>query len=266
MELKFELRTPDRDAVQQTLESLQNAPKDDVDDFMRYILNGNRNALQSFIKGAVDNPKTWWIGLFTLQMQAGLLGNRLQRMSQSNAGVLRTILAPLWDDAKGTLVSEDSTIISNVVRYAFKYHRSMLAGRLAGGGFTTFATTGGLYGRRQLGRLKRPARYSIGVGVFVTNVSLASYGAGIMAVGLGRSKIRDVLFSILTGSDVQIPPHFELLLGETSATAEEMEQIEWLREILVEINKLVQVGSGPIPIQEFCSKPENIDFKAICGS
>ncbi|MFC4260541.1 hypothetical protein ACFOZ5_16095 [Marinobacter lacisalsi] len=73
MELKFELTSPDRDAVQETLEALQGAPKDDVDDFLRYILNGNRNAIQSFIKGAVDNPKTWWIGLFSLQMQAGVM-------------------------------------------------------------------------------------------------------------------------------------------------------------------------------------------------
>ncbi|GGY86287.1 hypothetical protein [Marinobacter zhanjiangensis] len=88
MELKFDLRSPDRDAVQKTLENLQDAPKDDVDDFMRYILNGNRNALQSFIKGAVNNPKTWWIGLFSLQMQAGLFGSRLNRMANSNAGIL----------------------------------------------------------------------------------------------------------------------------------------------------------------------------------
>ncbi|GGY67617.1 hypothetical protein GCM10007071_13300 [Marinobacter zhanjiangensis] len=141
----------------------------------------------------------------------------------------------------------------------------MLAGRLAGGGFTTYATTGGRWGRGQIGRLRRPAQFSIGIGVFVTNVSLASYGAGMMAVGLGRAKLRDVLFSILTGSDMQIPPHFELLLGKAALSAEELEQMEWLRDILVEINKLAQVGTGPIPISEFCSKPENIDFKAICG-
>ncbi len=265
MDLKFNLRSPDRDAVQKTLESLQNAPKDDVDAFMRYILNGNRNALQNFTKGAVDNPKTWWIGLFSLQMQAGLFGHRLQQLARSNASVLESILAPLWTDAKGSLVRDDAAIVSNVVRYALKYHRSLLAGRFAGGAFTTFATTGGLFGRRQIGKLRRSAKYPIGAGVFVTNVSLASYGAGMMSVGLGRAKLRDVLFSILTGSDVQIPPHFELLLGKAALSTKELEQVEWLKEMLVELSKLTQVGSGPIPIKEFCSRPENIDFKAICG-
>ncbi|MFC4257631.1 hypothetical protein ACFOZ5_01150 [Marinobacter lacisalsi] len=265
MELKFELTSPDRDAVQETLEALQDAPKDDVDDFMRYILNGNRNGIQSFIKGAVDNPKTWWIGLFTLQMQTGRMGNRLQRLANSNAGHLSTILAPLWADAKGSLVSDDESIVTNVVRYALKYHRSMLVGRLAGGGFTSFASTGGLFGQRARAGFKTPAKIAFGTGVLVTNLALASYGAGIMAVGLGRSKLRDVLFSILTGSDMQIPPHFELLLSTAAITSEELEQLEWLKKILVEINKLAQVGTGPIPISEFCSKPENLHWESICG-
>lgn len=39
-------------------------------------------------------------------------------------------------------------------------------------------------------------------------------------------------------------PSSALRTTQTSATTEEMEQIEWLREILVEINTLVQVGAA----------------------
>ena len=61
-----------------------------------------------------------------------------------------------------------------------------------------------------------------------------------------------------------IPPHFELLLGKAELVAEEYEQIEWLTAMLDEISHLTQIGTGPVPISEFCSRPENINLKGIC--
>lgn len=108
MELKLQLRSPEREAIQQTLEALQDAPKEDMDEFLRYILNGRQNALQLFLKGAYDNPKTWWIGVFAVQMQTGLFGTRLQRMAASNAGVLNSLLAPVTADLKSMATGGDS--------------------------------------------------------------------------------------------------------------------------------------------------------------
>ena len=36
LNLKLDLRTADREAIQAVMEALQDAPKDDVDDFLRY--------------------------------------------------------------------------------------------------------------------------------------------------------------------------------------------------------------------------------------
>lgn len=205
MDVKLDIRSVDREAIQQTLESLQDAPKDDVDGFLRYVLNGNRNALQSFVKGAVDNPKTWWIGIFSLQMQMGLFGERLRNRACSNAHILKQILSPLWEDAKGTVFGEETDILGHIVRYAFKYHSAMIIGRFAGGAFTTFASTGGRMGNRYIARIKQPGRTTVVGGAGLTNVVIASYGAAMMSIGLGREKLHDVLFSILTGSAEQMP-------------------------------------------------------------
>ena len=264
LNLKLDLRTADREAIQAVMEALQDAPKDDVDDFLRYVLNGNRNTLQAFVKGAVDNPKTWWIGVFTLQMQSGLFGDRLKRLASQNAGILQSILAPLWADAKGTVVGEDTELLSQIIRYAVKYHSALIAGRFAGGGFTTYATMGGRWGGRQRASLSAQARMGTAISVGLTNFALASYGAAIMAVGLGRSELRDILFSILTGSTETIPPHFRLLLGQAAMSAEELTKEEWLKEALLEINEMTQIGTGPIPIKEFCARPENIDWTELC--
>lgn len=264
MELKLQLRSPEREAIQQTLEALQDAPKEDIDEFLRYILNGRQNALQLFLKGAYDNPKTWWIGVFAVQMQTGLFGTRLQRMAASNAGVLNSLLAPVTADLKSMATGGDSKIVSNVVRYALKYHRSLVLGRLAGGTFTSFAAAGGLMGSRARKKLPRSGRAVANTAIMITNWGLASYGAGIMAIGLGRRNLRDILFSVLTGSDIMIPPHFELFLGKAELVAEEYEQIEWLTAMLDEISHLTQIGTGPVPISEFCSRPENINLKGIC--
>lgn len=265
MDLKLDIRSTDREAIQSALEALQDAPKKDVDDFLRYVLNGNRNALQSFAKGAVDNPKTWWIGIFSLQMQTGLFGDRLKQMANRNAGLLQSALAPLWEDAMGTVFDdEDSEILSHVIRYAFKYHSALIAGRLVGGGFTTFASTGGRFGKRQIAKLPNPVKYTTVGGIMVANFAIASYGAGMMAIGLGRSRLRDILFTILTGSTEPLPSHYRLLLGNAAMTAEELAEEEWLRNVLLEMGKMTQIGGGPVPIKEFCARPENINRDELC--
>ncbi|MGH1487724.1 MAG: hypothetical protein ACRBCI_16050 [Cellvibrionaceae bacterium] len=243
------LTNEQKKASQALVESLQSVPKEDLN---RFILNFSTSepAWHRFIKGAYNHPITWWIGIFQLQMQMGLWGH--QRKSSANAlgGTLWQVTRPLRDEASTT----GKDIILSVVKYNLKHRKSDMAGRLAGGAFTNYASTGGRAGKRIPKGLKYPINLS--------NFILASYGAAIKAMASGHRNLESVIQSILTGRPESLQKLPLQSSGELSPEEEKL--LNSSEVVLTEVMALSQVFPSPVPIKEFCLRPENINLKNLC--
>jgi hypothetical protein len=243
------LTNEQKQASQALVESLQSAPKKDLNSF---VLNFSTSepAWHRFIKGAYNHPITWWIGIFQLQMQMGLWGH--QRKSSANvlASTLWQITRPLRDEASTT----GKDILLSVVKYNIKYKKSDMVGRLAGGAFTNYASTGGRAGKRIPKGLKYPINLS--------NLILASYGAAIKAMASGHGNLESVIQSILTGRPESLQRSQLQSTGELSPEEERL--LNSSEVALTEVMALSQVLPSPMPVKEFCLRPENINLKSLC--
>lgn len=147
-------------------------------------------------------------------------------------------------------------LLSGIVRYNLKYRKADIAGRLVGGQFTNYASMGGRFGNK---RLPKNVKLPVGAANFI----IASYGAAIKAVVEGHRNAEAVIQSILTGRPEHLPNNYG---GDSNAplTQEEDQLRENLESALSEVMSLTQVAPGPVPINEFCSRPENINLKGVC--
>jgi len=99
--------------------------------------------------------------------------------------------------------------------------------------------------------------------VAATNFTIASYGAAIKALTEGKAHLDEVVQSILTGSADKLPKtyHYD---KKIKPSEKEKERLKALESALDGIMSLSQIESSPVPINEFCSKPENINIKDLC--
>ena len=242
--------------VQRFVENVQGTHPRDFDGFSMTFAHGNEAAWSRFIKGAYNHPITWWIGIFQLQMQMGMWGPRHRAAASTRASVLWQITLPLRNELEGTFNDQSMPLLSAIVRYNVKYRKADIAGRLLGSNFTNYASTGGRLGNRQLSKGGKLARMA-------TNFGIASYGAAIKAVGQGLKSVDAVIQSILTGHPEHLPPGYRSN-GDVAPNKEENNLLEKLNPVLSEVMSLTQVAPGPVPINEFCSRPENINLKGVC--
>ncbi|WP_445767264.1 hypothetical protein [Rheinheimera sp.] len=97
----------------------------------------------------------------------------------------------------------------------------------------------------------------------ISNFGIASYGAGIKAIAEGHKSLDAVIQSVLTGRPDGLPPGYNKL-ADNSMTPQELELVHGLELGMSEIMTLSQVEPAPLPIKEFCAKPENINLKGLC--
>jgi len=252
----------EKNDVQAFVENLQANPRE-LTGFTTTFAHGNEAAWHRFLKGAYNHPITWWIGIFQLQMQMGIWGHQHRSAASTRASVLWKLSEPLRNEASGLLKGEDIPMLSAIVRYNLKYRKADIAGRLAGGAFTNYASTGGRFGNKTLAKAGKATRISVkGIRMF-TNLGLASYGAAIKALVQGHKTLEAIIQSILTGHPEHLPANYRSDSG-TAPTQEEQELIDKLETALSEVMSLSQVAPGPVPIKEFCSRPENINLKGVC--
>lgn len=250
------LTVMEKNDVQTFVENVQNAKPREVDAFMSRFAGGNRAAWHRFIVGAYNHPITWWIGIFQLQMQMGIWGHHRKAVASTHSNALWLATQPLRGEMGKLLQGKPAPLLSGIVRYNLKYRKADIAGRLVGGQFTNYASMGGRFGNI---RLPRSVKLPVGAANFI----IASYGAAIKAVVEGHRNAEAVIQSILTGRPEHLPNNYG---GDGNAplTQDEARLLENLESTLSEIMSLTQVTPGPVPIKEFCSRPENINLKGVC--
>ena len=164
-------------------------------------------------------------------------------------------LRVLHNEAGSVLKGDGSTLLSAIVRYNLKYRKADIVGRMLGGGFTNYASTGGRFGER---RLSKPAK----AGRWATNFAIASYGASIKAVAEGYRSADAIVQARLTGRPERLPAQHLRLQG--NLTDEEMGLLSSLEAVLHEVDQLTNVAPQPEPISAFCARPENINLSGVC--
>ncbi len=229
-------------------ENLQDANTSDVNKLINSYKSGGDASWRRFIKGAYNHPITWWIGLLQIQMQLGVLGHTRKAQAQVTANQLAQTLRL----TKGSL-NED--IIYKIFSYNVQYRKADILGRLVGGVFTNYASSGGRAGNKKLPiNAKRVINLS--------NFILASYGAAIKAVATGNNNVESIIQSILTGhpngpSRYPSAPTYNLTLKEA-------DMYEGFKGSLHEITDLTSLSPAPVRISDFCLRPENINLSGLC--
>ena len=253
-QLNLDIRS--KQAIDKFIEHSRSMSQEEIEHFKNNFAHGDKAAWQRFLIGAYNHPLTWWIGIIQLQMQMGLWGHKYQSIAAVRANILWQITAPLRNEVEAGLHGEPIPIISFIVKYNLKYRKADILGRLTGGVFTNYASTGGRMGNKILPSSLKVVRT-------VTNLGLASYGAAIQAIVKGQHKLEAIIQSILTGRPELLPKMIKEL-RDLHLTEEEEKYQAMIESALLEIARLSQVSPGPIPIKEFCQRKENMNLKGIC--
>ena len=230
------------------VENLQNADPDEVEKLIKSYAQGDEPAWHRFIKGAYNHPITWWIGLLQIQMQLGMWGHTREVQAQLAVNQLAKTLNKVQEN-----VNKD--ILYKALVYNLKYRKADILGRFAGGAFTNYASSGGMVGNK---KLPKNTKRVIGLSNFV----LASYGAAIKSVITGHKKIEQVIQSILTGQPYGPSPYPSI--ADNKLSAHESKIYDKAENSLIEIHALTTLSPAPVPIAEFCLRPENINIKGLC--
>lgn len=250
------LTVADRNSIQSAVETLQEAGNDQFEDLMQQLLQGNEGVIRRFAKGAYNHPITWWVGVFQLQMQKGMWGARHQASANIRGSILTQILRPVRSELKQFSSGEDTLLLSRTVKYNLKYKKADIAGRFLGSQFTNYASTAGRFGNSRLPtNAKRIRTYS--------NFGISSYGAAIKAVAMGHRRISAVLQAILTGRAENIPAGY-MQDALDFVDPDEDTLLHTLELIIAEVTQLSQASSSPVPVNEFCARPENINLEELC--
>lgn len=246
--------------------SLSNEQKKASEELLTRIQKGNdkdvnelvtnfpkyKNSFLRFSQGVYSHPLTWWIGLMQLQMQMGLLGAEKQKNASITANRLWQITMPLKSYASAL------PVLLPIIRYNAKYRKSDILGRVIGGGFTNYASTGGAIGKKYRSR-------KLSVALSANNFLIASYGAAIKSIAEGNTNIESVIQSILIGRSESLHrSRFSDVNDDSKLSDKEEKLLNSSRATLHEIMALSQLSPPPEPIKEFCLRPQNIDLTGIC--
>jgi len=228
--------------------NLQNTTPEEIDKLIYSYKLGNEPVWHRFIKGAYYHPITWWMGLLQIQMQLGMWGTTRKVQSQIVANQLSQTLSVARSNV-------DGEILYKALVYNLKHRKADILGRFAGGAFTNYASTGGKLGNKAIP--KNTIRT-----VKLSNFVLATYGAAIKSVASGHKELESIIQSVLTGSSHGPIPYPSVQNYHLSK--QELEIFEKAESALDELDDLTRLSPQPVPISEFCLRPENIDLEALC--
>lgn len=241
--------------VERVLSQIQSAKHHEQNSFLSEFARGNEASWSRFLKGAYSHPVTWWIGIIQLQMQMGVWGSQHKAISQSRASVLWQVTSPVRDELASLGTGSSAPILEAIVRYNLKHRKADIVGRFSGGVFTNYASTGGRFGNARLSPTAKRVRA-------VTNLSIASYGAAIKAIAEGMRTYQAVVQAILTGKPEEIK--LNKSMNGAGLSSEESEVLEKLATSTSDALSLIHVSPPPIPTNEFCARPENINLRGVC--
>ncbi len=242
--------------IQIFLGNIQNSKQHEINNFAINFARGNETAWHRFIKGAYNHPITWWIGIIQLQMQMGIWGFQEKSRAQTRASLLWQVSKPIRDELAGLAGDNSTPILEAFVKYNLKHRKADIIGRFTGGIFTNYASTGGRFGNKRLPSNAKKVRT-------ITNLGIASYGAAIKAIAQGMNTYQAVIQSILTGRPEQISIEIQTSI-QNSLSSEEIDLLGSITVSVSEAFPLAQMSPPPVPVKEFCLRPENINLKEIC--
>jgi hypothetical protein len=246
----------DKRDTQIFLTNIQKLNSQELNRFKSTFAYGYEASWHRFVVGAYNHPLTWWIGIIQLQMQMGIWGFQQRSLATTRANILWQVTKPLRDELKGALQGESIPLISDIVRYNIKYHKADILGRFVGGAFTNYASSGGRLGNKRIsGNIKKIRT--------VTNLGIASYGAAIKAIINGNNSLKEVIQSVLTGNHEHLPNNYKEH-NDKPLTSEEIGLANTIEVALSEVMTLTEMSPGPISINEFCLRSENMNLKGIC--
>ncbi|TCI02204.1 hypothetical protein EZV61_14810 [Corallincola luteus] len=252
----LQLNASDKILVEKVTNALSEASAEKSNELMAMLAAGREPAWLRFTKGVYNHPITWWVGIFQLQMQLGVWGHQWQSKAAVRANLLAQLQNPLKREFKQLSHGDISPVISLLVRYNLKYRKADIAGRLLGAQFTNYASTGGAIGQRYV---KGKAKAAVS-GV---NFAISTYGAAIAAIASGITDLESVLQSVLTGRPEIAPSNYRSSVVIT-VSDEERQVVANLNLALVDALEYTTVTSAPVPIKEFCRRPENVNLKGLC--
>jgi hypothetical protein len=145
------LSVTEKNHIQALVEYIQTNPRE-LDQFTKGVAGGTEAAWRRFLKGTYNHPITWWVGIFQLQMQVGVWGHHHRSVASTRASVLWQLTQPLRNEAAGLVSGRDAPMLYAIVRYYLKHRKADIVGRLAGGAFTNYASTGGRLGNKSLSK------------------------------------------------------------------------------------------------------------------
>ena len=188
-------------------------------------------------------------------MQMGVWGTQHKAAAQARASILWQVTSPVREELAELGSGKSAPILEAIVKYNLKNRKADIVGRFSGGAFTNYASTGGRFGNVRLSPGAKRVRT-------VTNFTIASYGAAIKAIAEGMKTYQAVVQAILTGKPEEIPVNFQA--NEASLSSEETELLDKLATSASDALSLVHLSPPPVPISEFCSRPENINLRGVC--
>lgn len=251
--IPFTLSHNDKAAAESLLRKASEDFSFQREDFARRFTDSQHPAWHRYIDGIYNHPRTWWIGIIQTQMVLGVWGARRKSEALIRQGALAQILYQL---VAAENRDRSEALILEAVRFNLQYRKADITGRFHGGLFTNYASMGGRRGVTATTHgLKWAGR--------ITNLTVASFGAAIGAIAASRNTAEDILNAIITGSSEALPDHYKALAKQTSAGP--TDGIEHLvTGEVYGVDALNRVSPAPVPIREFCNRPENVDLKGIC--
>lgn len=249
----FVLSPPDKHAVESLLLKVAQDQPNQRDDFARRFVETQHPAWRRYVDGIYNYPKTWWVGIIQTQMVVGLWGAQRKAEASIRQAALARILYELTSDQNREHAGE---LIREAVRFNLKYRKADIAGRFHGGVFTNYVSMGGRHASVGTRRsLKWAGR--------ITNFTIASFGAAIQAVVAKLKSEDDILNAIITGKADPVPAGYRNLAKALPDTAtDELEHLVFGE--VYGVDALNRVSPGPVPLREFCARPENVNLKNIC--
>lgn len=187
--------------------------------FLEKAADKKPNAVIRAVQGAYSHPRDWWVGILWCNMAVGMFGGEAQTRARGWGRDLRTILV---------FAENNPSLAAGIVGLHTRHKASSspeFYGRLAGGAFTNYASTGGRIGGRILNLGVKGK-----VGRTLTNFFLASLGAAILTVKYGARDIASVMDSMLTGNyrsgldNNQYKEMFRTVIENDLSVSEEEEQ------------------------------------------
>lgn len=251
------LTPADLQDIQVFISRLSAASQSEKNTFAMGAETHNSASWVRFSRGVYNHPLTWWIGVFQVQQQLGVWGTTWRGSASVKANSLKTVLTPVLEELKGMALGKESPLVDAIIKFNLEQRKADLAGRIMGGLFTNYATTGGRFGAKNIGN-------SIKLPIKINNFILSAYGAAIKGMHDAQGSLEAVVQAILTGT-AETPGYLHKKVEIEKNTSEYQELLLAFTECIDSLMTLAEVQPKAVDPKIFCQRPENRALIGLCS-